>query len=102
MVYQYDLRLSRKVEGWWSKSREEPWRAQAASPRQSRSNPNFRGNRVDTIFGAGLAALLFFLLAVLQPCSLFSRCLKFQDALENLARVHGGHDGITQSDPAQF
>ena len=29
---------------WWSKSREEPWRAQAASPRPSRSNPNFRGN----------------------------------------------------------
>jgi len=29
-------------------------RAQAASPRQSRSNPNFRGNRVDTIFRAGL------------------------------------------------
>jgi hypothetical protein len=46
---------------WWSKSREEPWRAQAASPRQSRSNPNFRGNRVDTIFRAGLPALLFFL-----------------------------------------
>ena len=36
------------------------WRAQAASPRQSKSNPNFRGNRVDTIFRAGLDALLFF------------------------------------------
>src|SRR5258708_17509942 len=35
-------------------------RAQAASTRQSRSNPNFRGNRVDTIFRAGLRALLFF------------------------------------------
>jgi hemoglobin-like flavoprotein len=35
----------RKVEVWWSKSREEPWRAQAASPRPSRSNPNFRGNK---------------------------------------------------------
>src|SRR5438105_1279991 len=32
---------SRKALVWWSKSREEPWRAQAASPRQSRSNPNF-------------------------------------------------------------
>src|ERR1700722_18337430 len=51
--------VDRKV-AWWSKSREEPWRAQAASPRQSRSNPNFRGNRVDTIFRAGLLALLFF------------------------------------------
>jgi hypothetical protein len=60
MVYESGLRLSRKVEVWWSKSREEPWRAQAASTRQSRSNPNFRGNRVDTIFRAGLAALLFF------------------------------------------
>src|SRR3954447_2679817 len=48
---------------WWSKSREEPWRAQAASPRQSKSNPIFRGNRVDTIFGAGLA-----------PCSFFAIC----------------------------
>ena len=50
----------REVEVWWSKSREEPWRAQAASPRQSRSNPILRGNRVDTIFRAGLRALLFF------------------------------------------
>jgi hypothetical protein len=31
----------RKVDVWWSKSREEPWRAQAASTRQSRSNPIF-------------------------------------------------------------
>jgi hypothetical protein len=48
-------------EVWWSKSREEPWRAQAASPRQSRSNPNFRGNRVDTIFEQGLRPALFFI-----------------------------------------
>src|ERR1700684_2298771 len=60
MVYQCGLRLAAKVEVWWSKSREEPWRAQAASPRQSRSSLIFRGNRVDTIFRAGLPALLFF------------------------------------------
>jgi hypothetical protein len=35
-------------------------RAQAASTRQSRSNPNFGESRVDTIFRAGLSALLFF------------------------------------------
>src|ERR1700722_1264516 len=55
MVYQCGLRLTERF-----KSGEEPWRAQAASPRQSKTNPNFRGNRVDTIFRAGLRALLFF------------------------------------------
>src|ERR1700726_4891952 len=53
----------REVQVWWSKSREEPWRAQAASSRQSRSNPNFRENRVDTIFGAGRKPCFFSLLA---------------------------------------
>src|SRR5712671_4925983 len=35
-------------------------RAQAASPRQAKTNLNFRGNRVDTIFRAGLWPRSFF------------------------------------------
>jgi hypothetical protein len=58
-------------EVWWSKSREEPWRAQAASPRQSRSNPIFRGNRVDTIFEQGLRPALFSLERGLRPAPFF-------------------------------
>src|SRR5260370_6541831 len=95
----------RKVEVWWSKSREEPWRAQAASTRQSRSNPNFRGNRVDTIFRAGLAALLFFLAGLSLEKALrlagFSR-----DASKELSRAsssrRGRRNATDQSDPAKF
>jgi hypothetical protein len=35
LVYEFGPQIDREVV-WWSKSREEPWRAQAASPRQSR------------------------------------------------------------------
>jgi hypothetical protein len=45
---------------WWSKSREEPRRAQAASPRKSRINPTF-GEKGSTHFRAGP-----------WPCSFFS------------------------------
>jgi hemoglobin-like flavoprotein len=63
----------RKAQVWWSKSREEPWRAQAASPRQSKSNPNFRGNRVDTIVRARLVPCSFFWIRVFEE-------LVFRDA----------------------
>ena len=43
MVYLCGLRLSRKVEVWWSKSREEPWRAQAAPTRQIKIKSKFSG-----------------------------------------------------------
>jgi len=36
MVYESRLRPAARLD-WWSKSREEPWRAQAASPRQTKS-----------------------------------------------------------------
>src|SRR5664279_137321 len=61
MVYQCGLSLRRKVGVWWSKSREEPWRAQAASPRQSRSNPNLFGEIGSTQFSEqGFAPCSFF------------------------------------------
>src|SRR5882724_13411572 len=75
-----------KGEVWWSKSREEPWRAQAASPRQSKSNRKFAGNRVDTIFRAGLGALLFFF-----EINRFSR--------STAGRARSAH-GETQAKPA--
>jgi hypothetical protein len=36
LVYESSPQNDREVV-WWSKSREEPWRAEAASPRQSRT-----------------------------------------------------------------
>src|SRR5580704_14401980 len=90
--------VSRKV-AWWSKSREEPWRAQAASPRQSRSNPNHRGNRVDTIFRAGLLALLFFFETLF--CKIFV-CKIFGQIAALCVSRRSGSDGKHQSDPAQF
>jgi hemoglobin-like flavoprotein len=50
----------RKVEVWWSKSREEPDAHKQRHPVNQDQIQIFRGNRVDTIFGAGLIALLFF------------------------------------------
>src|ERR1700687_1645606 len=109
----------RKVEVWWSKSREEPWRAQAASTRQSRSNPNFRGNRVDTIFRAGLPALLFFLCSRLvssqqacffaaglflwrRPCALLVFLGMFERTSHASSSRRSRCNATDQSDPAHF
>ncbi len=54
-------------------------------------NPNFRGNRVDTIFGAGLAALLFFLLAVLVSFAGGLAPLRFRGALKEISRASSSH-----------
>src|ERR1700730_1821056 len=99
MVYECEFRLRRKVEVWWSKSREEPWRAQAASTRQSRSNPNFRGNRVDTIFRAGLPALLFFLEQRFPARSFFRD--NFQKSATAFDSRHW-HDGTGQPHTPKF
>jgi hypothetical protein len=50
----------RKVEVWWSKSREEPGAHKQRHPVNQDQIQHFGENRVDTIFGAGLNALLFF------------------------------------------
>jgi hypothetical protein len=50
----------RKVEVWWSKSREEPGAHKQRHPVNQRQISIFRGNRVDTIFRAGLWPCSFF------------------------------------------
>jgi hypothetical protein len=51
----------RKVHVWWSKSREEPLARTSSVTPSIKIKSNFRGyKRVDTIFRAGLPALLFF------------------------------------------
>jgi hypothetical protein len=51
----------------------------------------FRGNRVDTIFRAGLRALLFFF-----------EIFVFQDAWKKSSSRRSAHDGNNQPDPAQL
>ena len=84
------LRRSRKVAVWWSKSREEPRRAQAASPRQSRSNPNF-----------GEIGSTQFLEQGLRP-ALFLFCSRYFTPLFLNLIARGRRDEIKQSDPAEL
>jgi hypothetical protein len=60
MVYEFGVRLAGRQESGGPSLGRNPGAQKAASTRQSTPNPNSRENRVDTIFGAGLTALLFF------------------------------------------
>jgi hemoglobin-like flavoprotein len=68
----------RKAQVWWSKSREEPWRAQAASPRQSKSNPNFGEIGSTQLLEQGWCLALFF--GFVFSKSMFFAMLVFRDA----------------------
>ena len=53
MVYDFGLRLSRKVKVWWSKSREEPGAHKQRHPNNQDQIRTFGENRVDTFFEQG-------------------------------------------------
>src|SRR5665213_1173671 len=70
MVYQYGLRLAERSKSGGPSLGRSPGAHKQRRPAKPRSNPTLRGNRVDTIFRAGLRALLFFLEAALPQTEL--------------------------------
>src|SRR5450432_185414 len=125
MVYQCRLRLTAR-SFWWSKSREEPWRAQAASTRQSRSNPIFGEIGSTQFLEQGFAPCSFFVFRKASrpapfyfsqgfaPCSFFRHgsillrngaCvlhLVFAMLRDVSILSAATNDGIRQSDPSKF
>src|ERR1700674_4098754 len=106
VVYQCSLRLAERFKSGGPSLGRSPWRAQAASPRQSRSNPIFGDTKGSTQFSEqGFSPCSFFNLNRASRAAVFSRQVFFLP-LENIpypfGSRRGGPDGANQSDPAQF
>jgi hypothetical protein len=89
MVYQCGLRLAARLKSGGPSLGRSLGAHKQRRPVNQDQIQIFRGNRVDTIFRAGLIALLFFFEMVLKITAML-RSRRSRD------------DGINQSDPAQF
>ena len=65
MVYESGVRLAGRRKSGGPSLGRNPDAQKQRHPAKLKPNPNSRENRVDTIFGAGLAALLFFCGAII-------------------------------------
>src|ERR1700755_1350582 len=74
MVYQCVLRLAERLKSGGPSLGRSPGAHKQRRPVNQDQIQAFRGNRVDTIFRAGLRALLFFCFGARLRAALFSKC----------------------------